>query len=1838
MSDFNDLRTRLAAMRTLKDAAAAELATRREQMKSVQRQIAALQRTAGAGGADREKLTSLEQQRQALSADIAAQKEQLGGLRANASHLLGQLAELADPTKQITQLSDQVPILLFPVRLETRFRAATGAEGARTNELWIRIYPDNCQIDGFEALLSDTEVGNVTSFWIAMWRAGGVEAQERGAWRALVGGSGSGRAAYLTKQLAPMNPADKPTKAKPEDVVLVIVSQIDVTAAEQAAAFAYWTAVWKGDGDPTKEQVARATLRAAVGGAARAEEIVAKFAPDPNGWDPPKPKTRAQVSVSCAVLRLPPAPVTKTGSWTQSPKAVALPDRFVALLYQGGVETKRAIGRPIPDGLATAPDPSLSAGEQIGVTNDDLQLNDDLVWLADFQRAVDVGMGIRIALTAAEAQEGFDRLLVVGLRLSSDEQDGKQAYEALIAHQLASKGGYSLVPQGSPTNNTDSGGAAYTWVDDADASYDLVFKGKDAYAETTDPLERRDGEWLAEAVGIDDALVKRIPNAAGVDQAEARAMNIALWNGTLGYALEEMFTPVVSRADVAATRLFFTRYVSGRGPLPAVRVGNQPYGILPAIAFSRYRSAAAPTFALGERRLPAAMSGADYLQRLHTLLARMDADWRSLASGVSHVGQPGDAHQTLLDVVGLHPGSVEYHQRYAESLDQLYNELTLEDGWLLGAVLATWLANRGKQLLAQLGADPDAKPPILEKFFYGASPLLSGPVVDDVPLSESKPIRAYTTDKKNYIEWLATASLDVIRRQDFGGNAEPTALLYLMLRHAMMLGQWDAGLRFLETHSLINPVLARLEPSFIHVQAAAGAGQSKFQHLVQVQPAVTGDATTTLAEYVLKPAVLFAASETEDLREIVGALGRLAGAPTARLERVFAEHIDSVSYRLDAWKTGLAAARLAELRVSLTGEGRRQGIYLGAFGWLENLRPKARRLTPVRLDGDLAQTFQRPGDAPLEHDPQNAGYIHAPSLNHAAAAAILKNAYRVNASPANPDAMAVNLSSTRVRQALAILEGVRNGQTLPALLGYRFERGLHDEHDLAEVDKFIYPLRQAFPLVANQLKSTQTDGTVDITLLEARNVIDGQKLVDRVKTSGQKSYPFGLPTGAAAGQLPAPNAQEQQAIDIEVDRLLDLNDALGDLVMAESVYQVVLGNFDRAAANTTAFNQGGHPPETQIVNTPRSGFALNHRVALHLDPAADPATSPSAVPMTPRAQAEPPLNLWLAGRMPAPGDVAVQVNYSTPSLAVPKTVTLTQTQLGLQPIDLLYLGDLELEQAMAELDDRIVQAIRYGVDSHPDIAVTIQYTQPVAGKVSLFELAALVRSLRALVLKSRSVGPTDMVMPLEAKTTDAVWDDGELATRVMAAILGLTARRDALVVLRADASELDTYARTVSTELLRTALHGIPQTGTGQIHGDVRAIYDAIAAKVQTVVTRWTKRAADYATLMATWPTLTNDDDRFKMLKQLELLVMASATLLPPPPTPNAFKTVIDGEKAQFDAHLGQITALLSWGGAKLADFVTQVDAVAPLVAQHDPTPFDIGDQKTAMTTLRATIVARVISLADDLTQRITDAKAVVSGLASVGSAETRVQELLGAAKRVLGAEIQLVPRFQLPSDRVAELASCVGGSADLLTDLVAGGRRFPVDDWLYGVARVREKLGAWENAAVLGEAFGADPAELTPVQLPFVAGDRWTALEFDTSRAAPNDRLLYTAHFATPFDPLADQCGLLLDEWPELVPAADVVSGVTFHFDRPNSQPPQTMLLALPAVLRGRWSWDDLVATLTETLDGAKARAVEPAQIDGSPYAQLLPATAMAVTLYWITISSNLALNNRIYDVIRSP
>ena len=157
-----------------------------------------------------------------------------------------------------------------------------------------------------------------------------------------------------------------------------------------------------------------------------------------------------------------------------------------------------------------------------------------------------------------------------------------------------------------------------------------------------------------------------------------------------------------------------------------------------------------------------------------------------------------------------------------------------------------------------------------------------------------------------------------------------------------------------------------------------------------------------------------------------------------------AEVLDLATYRFDAWATSLASRRLSELR-----QERRSGIRLGGYGWVEDLRPGSALQEVVPLPANTS--------GPLYRSEGNQGYLQAPSLAQAATAAVLRSGYLADRSngDSGDSPFAVDLSSDRVHRAKWLLDGVRQGQPLGALLGYRFERGLHEQG----LDRFIHRFR-----------------------------------------------------------------------------------------------------------------------------------------------------------------------------------------------------------------------------------------------------------------------------------------------------------------------------------------------------------------------------------------------------------------------------------------------------------------------------------------------------------------------------------------------------------------------------------------------------------------------------------------------------------------------------------------------------------------------------------------------------------------------------------------------------------
>jgi hypothetical protein len=132
--------------------------------------------------------------------------------------------------------------------------------------------------------------------------------------------------------------------------------------------------------------------------------------------------------------------------------------------------------------------------------------------------------------------------------------------------------------------------------------------------------------------------------------------------------------------------------------------------------------------------------------------------------------------------------------------------------------------------------------------------------------------------------------------------------------------------------------------------------------------------------------------------------------------------------------------------------------------------------------------------------------------------------------------------------------------------------------------------------------------------------------------------------------------------------------------------------------------------------------------------------------------------------------------------------------------------------------------------------------------------------------------------------------------------------------------------------------------------------------------------------------------------------------------------------------------------------------------------------------------------------------------------------------------------------------------------------------------------------------------------QLPYAAGDRWVGLPFAPSQHPTTGRLSVAVHSPGPVDLTRAVAGVVVDEWVEVLPAAAETTGVAFHFDAPDACAPQAILLAVSPDESPTWTPDLVAATVTEALDLARIRAVDPESLDAVGH--FLPALYFAANL----------------------
>ena len=114
----------------------------------------------------------------------------------------------------------------------------------------------------------------------------------------------------------------------------------------------------------------------------------------------------------------------------------------------------------------------------------------------------------------------------------------------------------------------------------------------------------------------------------------------------------------------------------------------------------------------------------------------------------------------------------------------------------------------------------------------------------------------------------------------FTDNQSPQALLYLFLRHALMLGYYDTSYNFHRNAGFLSAPRScwpcAPSPRFVHVAEAPGTTESRFAALYKTESRITGSPSLLVSDYISQQ--LFVAPEAANFAAQIDALKILVNA------------------------------------------------------------------------------------------------------------------------------------------------------------------------------------------------------------------------------------------------------------------------------------------------------------------------------------------------------------------------------------------------------------------------------------------------------------------------------------------------------------------------------------------------------------------------------------------------------------------------------------------------------------------------------------------------------------------------------------------------------------------------------------------------------------------------------------------------------------------------------------------------------------------------------------------------------------------------------------------------
>ncbi len=599
------------------------------------------------------------------------------------------------------------------------------------------------------------------------------------------------------------------------------------------------------------------------------------------------------------------------------PRLEGLPPQLEVWLARGGATPERVAVLDVDHDQLTLDLPIPDDADAPGADDDGdgpVPPDPELLprWWESWELAQEVGLGATIAL--GDRDDDIDVLYVVGV-------GGGDPAELFSDHR--DTGQLSLLAAGTPTASVD--GADVVDLEPPPAVWD------DARQRTlevlTDPVEQH----LARALTGDASSLTGMPGeAASIEQPMVAALWPALW----GHHLRDVLG---IGAGVDAAGDWAAGHLAPRGPFPTLRVGAQPYGVLPVTALSRWQPAT------GDPDIEAAMLPS---------LATLTAAWAQAAeSGGTAVDADAADLLRLLSATPTSQGLVS-------------SDLWPLEVWLLGfattqgssftigpdglsweGLNAAWDADH--PLLAELGVDPERRY-ARRGYHHEVTLPLVGPDDDRMPvrpvLEELADLAEGAGDGPGA---LTDTSTLLQRLREDHGEVTDTLVVRLVIR-SLQLAVADTAAGVADAAGRRPLDAWAIPPSVPDVVAS---------RIMQVADGGDVDGTRVTA-----------------LQRTIDAVRGVAVRPASSIHEELLATLDCATHRIDAWATGIATRRLEDALDHADDDV--SPLALGVYGWVEAPRPVA-----------------------AGSEPTGAGLLHAPSEAQATTAAILRDRARHDPDP-----------------------------------------------------------------------------------------------------------------------------------------------------------------------------------------------------------------------------------------------------------------------------------------------------------------------------------------------------------------------------------------------------------------------------------------------------------------------------------------------------------------------------------------------------------------------------------------------------------------------------------------------------------------------------------------------------------------------------------------------------------------------------------------------------------------------------------------------------------------------